>query len=149
MRKNMAKKKARPVKRKLDVDRPYNSGEWTKSRFFGFIRSALRSASTRWQPKFDCLKAAYFDTRMNEKTKRVSKHYKCALCKSIYPGKEIQIDHIIPAGSLREFEDLPSFAQRLFCEASGFRALCITCHSQVTAEEKLRVSNSLKDTEDL
>ena len=142
----MTKKK---TVRRTAAPKTRNAGTMSESAFWTFIRSALRSASTRWQPKFDCLKAAYFDTRMNEKTKRVSKHYKCALCKSIYPGKEIQIDHIIPAGSLREFEDLPSFAQRLFCEASGFRALCITCHSQVTAEEKIRVSNSLKDTEDL
>lgn len=149
MRKNMSKKKAKPVKRRLDVARPYNNGTWTKSRFFGFIRSALRSASSRWQPKFDCLKAAYVDTRVNKKTNRASKHYKCAICKDVYPGKEIQIDHILPAGSLRDFEDLPSFAKRLFCEASGFRALCIKCHQQVTAEEKLRSSSNSEDIQDL
>jgi hypothetical protein len=149
MRKNMAKKKLKkPIKRRLDLERPYNSGTWTKSRFFGFIRSALRSASSRWQPKFDCLKAAYVDTRINTKTNRASKHYKCAICKGVFPGKEVQVDHIIPAGRLADFNDLPSFAERLFCEAHGFRALCITCHQQVTAEEKLRVANSSKDTQD-
>lgn len=143
MKKNTVKRKP---KRKLDVERPYNNGTWTKSRFFGFIRSALRSASSRWQPKFDCLKAAYVDTRINPKTNRASKHYKCAICRGAYPGKEVQVDHIIPAGSLRDFNDLAGFAQRLFCEASGFRALCITCHQKVTEEEKARLSSNSGDT---
>lgn len=141
----MAKKKAvRKIARK-DIPRPYNGGTWTSSRYFYFIRSALRKASTRWPPKFECLKAAFVDSRINKKTGRVSKHYRCANCLGIFPSKEIQVDHITPAGSLTKFDDLPGFTERLFCEVDGFRALCLDCHHEVTQAEK---SSSFQDTED-
>lgn len=141
----MAKKKATKKVARRDIERPYNGGTWSSSRYFTFIRSALRSASTRWPPKFECLKAAYVDTRINKKTGRMSKHYRCAMCFSVFPTKEVQVDHITPAGSLTRFDDLPGFAERLFCEINGFRVLCLQCHHQVTQAEK---SNNLKDIED-
>jgi len=48
-------------------------------------------------------------------------------------GKEIQVDHVEPCGSLKTFEDLPGFVRRLFCEADGLQVLCkANCHRRKT-----------------
>lgn len=50
--------------------------------------------------------------------------------------KETQIDHINPAGRLKDYSDLPGFVERLFCEADGLRLLCLDCHQKHTNEER-------------
>lgn len=47
--------------------------------------------------------------------------------------KEVEVDHIVPCGTLKCVEDLPGFVTRLFCEADGFQVLCkANCHSKKT-----------------
>jgi len=50
--------------------------------------------------------------------------------------KETQVDHIVSCGSLRSFEDLPGFTERLLCEASGLQIVCKACHQAKTNEER-------------
>jgi hypothetical protein len=130
------------TKKLLDIEKPYCNGEWTKARFFQFIRSALRQASSRWKPKYQCLKEAETAKVINKKTGRIAMHYQCSMCYGEFPRKEVNADHIIPAGSLNDFNDLPGFAQRLFCEVNGFRVLCVNCHAKVTKEQKSKDSRS-------
>ena len=105
---------------------------WTESRYWSFIRSALRQAYSRYPAKFQAKKAA-------ERTvtgKRHKYEYKCAECSKWFQGKEVQVDHIEPAGSLKSYNDLAGFAERLFCEADGMQVLCKSCHGVKTAEER-------------
>jgi 5-methylcytosine-specific restriction endonuclease McrA len=105
---------------------------WTKSRYFGFIRSALRSAFNRYPPKFKAKKAA-------EKTVKGMKHrfeYKCAQCKQWFKGVEVEVDHKVPAGSLKEYDDLGEFCRKLFCEVDDLQVLCKGCHKTKTAQER-------------
>lgn len=111
-------------------------GQWTEARFFSFIRSALRRSSSRWAPAFACLRAAETGKKVNEKTGRIAMHYRCSECGNELPRKEVAIDHIVEAGTLRSFDDLPGFAERLFCEADGFQILCVPCHAIKTNEAK-------------
>lgn len=107
---------------------------WTEARYFGFIRSALRRAFTRY-PIGHVVK----NTARRPYTgpnKRQKYEYQCDLCREWYSGKETQVDHIEPCGTLRTFADLAGFVERLFCEPDGLRVLCIDCHKQVTAEQK-------------
>ena len=107
---------------------------WTESKFFSFIRSALRRAFTKYPNKYKALNAA----------RRVKKHakgrqkweYRCASCTRFYAGKSVQVDHIIPAGSLRSFSDLPDFCSRLFCSVEGLQVLCHRCHTVKTNTER-------------
>jgi hypothetical protein len=47
------------------------------------------------------------------------------------------VDHIIPAGSLRCYEDVEGFITRLFCGSDGFQILCPDpCHSAKTLADK-------------
>ena len=50
--------------------------------------------------------------------------------------KETQVDHIVSCGSLRSFEDLPGFTERLLCETSGLQVVCKKCHQKKTNEER-------------
>lgn len=60
-------------------------------------------------------------------------HYRCAKCGGDFPRKEVEIDHIVECGSLRSFDDLPGFVQRLFVEKEGFAILCKeNCHHRKT-----------------
>ena len=104
---------------------------WTESRYFGFIRSALRSAFNRYPPKYQAKKAA---CRPKKGHKRFE--YQCADCKKWFPNNAVQVDHINPAGSLKTFEELPGFCERLFCEPEDLQVLCKPCHQVKTNKER-------------
>ena len=117
------------------VPRTRAGNTWTEARYWQFIRSALRQAYSRYPVKFQVKKEA-------ERTVEGCRHkyeYKCAECSGWFTNKEIQVDHIEPAGKLSSYEDIAGFAERLFCEADGMQVLCLECHqSKTNAERKAR-----------
>lgn len=115
------------------VPRTRAGEEWTEARFFSFIRSGLRQMSRRWPP---IVRQAIHKARRPYKgpNKRQKWEVQCAACEAWYKAAEVQVDHIIPCGSLKSFSDLPGFAERLFCEADGLRVLCKPCHKKRTEE---------------
>jgi hypothetical protein len=122
------------AKRKL-LDRPYSSGTLTSAGFFGMIRSALRRLSIRWKPRNDYLLSV---RRPKVGGGRSKWEYECQICKSWFIRAHIEVDHILACGSLKSFDDIGPFVQRLLCEKDGFRALCKGCHNQITQKERLR-----------
>lgn len=62
--------------------------------------------------------------------------YKCAECGEWHQGKNVQVDHIVPAGPLSSYEDIAGFAENLFCEASGMQVMCKPCHQLKTNAER-------------
>jgi hypothetical protein len=44
--------------------------------------------------------------------------------------KETAVDHIVPCGSIKCFEDIGPFVQRLLCEMDDLRVLCTKCHTR-------------------
>ena len=115
-------------------------GRWSEAKFFGFIRSALRSASVRWPPKADAIRAARKPYVGPNKRQKWTCH--CALCGKWHKLSDLQADHITPCGSLRCFDDLAGFVERMFCEQDGFRILCKPCHKTITAIERARIKES-------
>lgn len=99
--------------------------DWSESKFWGFIRSGLRSKWQRWPPKWEALKSA-----------RHGKEYQCEQCRMLWKQRHVQVDHIIPAGSLRCAEDLPGFVSRLFVGPDKLRVLCLDCHKAITKEQR-------------
>lgn len=126
----MPKKKI--VKSKTPKTR--NAGTMTESAFWSFIRSALRQKSRWWKP----ISQAKLKAKRKYKgpNKRQKFEYQCNVCKDWYPDKEINVDHIIPAGTLRCANDLPGFVERLFCEIDNLQVLCNVCHNKKTQNEK-------------
>jgi len=110
--------------------------EWSTARFFSFVRSALRQAWSRYPPKYKVLENA--SRPYVGPDKRQKKEYKCAICNNWHKRTNVEVDHIIPAGQLRTFADLPGFVERLFTSVEMLRVLCKPCHLVVTAEEKKR-----------
>jgi 5-methylcytosine-specific restriction endonuclease McrA len=107
---------------------------WTTARYFSFIRSALRQAWRKYPVKFQVLNEA---KRPYEGTdKRTKFVYQCNECKELFKGSEVQVDHIKPAGSLKDYTDLPAFVENLFCEADNLQVLCKACHDVKTKEER-------------
>ena len=120
--------------KKPRVAKPRNAGTMTESAFWSFIRSALRQKSRWWKPITQCkLKARRPYKGPN---KRQKFEYQCKQCQQWFPDKQVNVDHITPAGTLRCANDLPGFVERLFCEIDGLQVLCSKCHDKKTKQEK-------------
>lgn len=126
-------------KRVSKVPKTRNAGTMTEASFWAFIRSTLRNKSRWWKPITLC--------KQNSKRpykgplKRQKFEYQCNACKNWFPEKEINVDHVVPAGSLNNAQDLPGFVERLFCEVDGLQILCKTCHDDKTLKEKQSKKN--------
>lgn len=129
----MAKKKAAKP-RKNAAPKTRNAGTMTESAFWSFIRSALRQKSRWWKPIGEAKQAAKraYKGRGNQR----KWEYQCAECLNWFADKEVNVDHRIPAGTLRCADDLPGFVERLFCEVDNLQVLCSTCHNKKTQDEK-------------
>lgn len=124
----------KPTKRASKVVKTRNAGTMTESAFWSFIRSALRQKSRWWKPITECkMKARRAYKGPN---KRQKFEYQCNTCKLWFPEKKINVDHMVPAGSLNTGQDLPGFVERLFCEQENLQVLCETCHDKKTKLEK-------------
>lgn len=121
---------------KKKVDKPRNAGSMTESAFWSMIRSTLRRRSMFWKPVQQVKKEA--SRPYTGENKRIKFEYQCSICGEWHFGKDIEVDHIIPAGTLTCAEDLPSFVEKLFCEKDGLRVLCSDCHSTITNIQKKR-----------
>jgi len=126
------------------VPRTRNNGTMTESMFWGTIRSALRQKSRWFKPNAEAKKRARIPYKGPNKRRKWS--YICKSCKKHFMDKEVAVDHIVPAGTLRCADDLPQFVERLFCEVDGLQVLCKTCHDKKTKKdkEKLKKQRMLK-----
>lgn len=124
-----------------------NGGKWTESKFNSFIKSALRAASSRWPPKFEAINNAYIGKKINTKSGREAKHYKCNCCWGEFPASEIQVDHIQPViDPFVGFISWDEVVKRMFCEVEGFQVVCKACHKEKTNVER-RQAKERKDNE--
>jgi len=116
------------------VPRTRAGGTWTEAAFWGYLRSGLRQLSKRWPPR----RQALIDARVPYEGPNTRRkwEYLCAKCKRLHHGRHVQVDHVVPCGSLRSWEDLAPFAQRLFCEVEGFQVLCKSCHHRGTQAQR-------------
>ena len=119
--------------RKIRTPRTRNNGTMTESMFSSMIRSLLRGKSKHWRPVGECKKHARKTYRGPNKRQKFE--YECKICHNWFPEKMIQVDHIIPAGSLTCAEDLPGFVNRLFVEVEGLQTVCSECHNIKTKNE--------------
>ena len=103
-------------------------------KFFSWLRSQLRRISMKWRPRSEAKNAA----RRNYKgpNRRQKYEYQCAMCREWFAGKQVQVDHIVPCGSLNSYDDLSDFVERLFCAKEGFRVLCTPCHQATTNKQR-------------
>ena len=116
------------------VERTRNAGTMTESMFWSMIRSALRNKSRWWKPITECKKKSR--RKYVGPNKRQKFEYRCNDCSGWFSEKNIAVDHIIPAGQLNNYNDLPGFVERLFCESENLQCLCEFCHNKKTKNER-------------
>ena len=68
--------------------------------------------------------------------KRTKWEYQCNECNNWFKTKDVEVDHIESAGSLKSYDDLAGFCERLFCEEENLQVVCKPCHKQITQEER-------------
>ena len=107
---------------------------WTTARYFSFIRSALRRAWTKYPVRYQVMDKA--KQPYKGKDKRTKWVYQCNSCRGTFKSTEVNVDHITPAGTLRDYSDLPQFVKNLFCEADNLQVLCKKCHDTKTKEDR-------------
>lgn len=107
---------------------------WSSAKWWGFLRAKLRNAFTRWPPKYEVLTDAR--RKYTGKSKQQKWEFRCNICKDWYKQADVEVDHIVACGPLKTWEDLPVFAERLFCSKEGLQVVCKTCHRTKTNEER-------------
>ena len=120
--------KKKTVIRKSRVVKTRNAGTMSEVQFFQWIRQVLRKASMYWKPISQVRKEAQVDYKGPNKRRKYS--YVCSSCKKEYASTEINVHHKLECGSLKTFDDLPGFVERLFCEKELLSVLCKNCHNE-------------------
>lgn len=115
-------------------------GRWTEARYRAHIINALRSASTRWAPKHDCINSAFVRQGPNPATGRMCKLHRCTKCRRLFPKNQMRADHVEPVvDPARGFTTWDDYIARMFVEQDGYQAICIVCHKGKTdTERKIR-----------
>lgn len=122
-------------KRVSRVPRTHNAGTWTTAQYWQAIRSCLRRLSRFWKPAQAALIVARFPCKGPNGQKWA---YLCHDCKKPFPRKQVQIDHVVPCGTLTDFEHVGEFIRRLTPEEAGAYAIrCIACHGKKTEAERV------------
>lgn len=133
-------KPAKPKSKRVLVPRTRNDGTMTEAMFWGWVRSSLRRMSQRWRPIYGVLKDCKRPATPEDHRvwgKRIKFTHQCSVCNQWFPKKEVEVDHIIPCGSLRSVEDVGPFVLRMLCERPGLRVVCTSCHHTITQSAKV------------
>lgn len=118
------------------VPRTRNDGTMTEAAFWSWVRSGLRKMSMRWRPIYGTLnnhKRLCTDEDRRKWGNRVKYVHQCMICKEWWPRKMVEVDHDPPCGSIKCFEDIGPFMERMLTERGpNLRPLCKPCHKEVT-----------------
>lgn len=119
------------------VPRTRNNFTETDSMHMGKIRAGLRNISRWWKPFQVALREASVKCNIGGRIKTL---YKCCKCKRMLVRQSVEVNHIIPVGSLKSYADLPGFCERLFVEdTSLLEVVCKECHAEITKEQRKKV----------
>lgn len=103
------------------------TGTMTEAQWLAWVRSALRSKWLKWPPRAQAIERARRPYKGPNKLQKWE--VQCAMCAGWFKLKEIEVDHYPhDAGSIRSFEDIGPFVNRLYCEVGNLRVLCVPCH---------------------
>lgn len=91
-----------------------------------FIINLLRRGTYRYPPRNEVLKRARVERGV----------YKCEKCSKLVDRHDITLDHILPVvDPLVGYVNWDVYISRMYCDESGFAAICTTCHDVKTAGE--------------
>lgn len=113
--------------KKSRVPKTRAGGTMTESAYWAKLRSCLRRGFRFWKPMVDAKHAA---RRPNQSDNpRLRWEFLCAECGGWFPDKQVEVHHKVPCGSLKRYEDLPGFVERLTAEdVNSYQVVCRPCH---------------------
>ena len=118
------------------AEKTRNGNTLSESEYFSKIRSGLRNTFRYWKPAMECLNKS--KRKYVGDNKRQKFEYKCNCCGEYFKRDDVNIDHIIPAGSLRTYDDIVPFLKRLTAEdPKNYQVLCRECHKVKTSVERV------------
>lgn len=106
----------------------------TKAKYFTWVRGILRAGWNKAPQKIEVLRRKRFMID-NPSPRGKSRIWggRCEQCGNIFPQSQLQVDHIVEAGKLNDWEDVEGFVKRLLGVTSDdLRLLCKPCHSIIT-----------------
>lgn len=124
----------------------------SQAEFYTYLRGCLRRAWVRHPNKIKKIHAVRFqadrldkngEVMLDKKTGKPKKvwHCSCELCGHKGKMSEFQVDHILAAGALTCYDDLPSFALRLlYVNEDDLRVVCKKCNSILAYADKQGVT---------
>ena len=137
-----------PDEPKKKEGKVFDHGTKTRAAFFGQLRSDMRKRWMYSKVRAAALKEASVSTKTTL----------CSECQHVVPktvlkfdkegepvldakGKQkrrsnVDVDHLDPVGTLRCYEDINGFYERLWCPIEGLRVLCKPCHHEITHAKK-------------
>ena len=107
--------------------------------FDAWVRGHLRRGWSRYPLKNAKLKNARLRAPIGRFDKTIWA-IECEMCGELFPQNQIQVDHIVEAGSLRGEGGLDGFIERLFPPQEGMALLCHPCHTVKTLANKRGIS---------
>lgn len=113
----------------------------TKPKFWSWVRGGLRRALWNTHPsKIDLIKEKRFKAPLGVNDKEVW-CCTCTMCGDVKRQTECQVDHIVPAGSLKSVKDLEPFITRLaFISPEDLRVVCKWCNSVLSYADRQGIS---------
>ena len=114
---------------------------WPKQiNFMTYLRGCLRKAWSNNPIKITVLKKNR--KQIKNPNPKGNKEYvwgfNCTMCHKEYVIAEGQVDHITPAGSLKEISDIQGFVERLLCVTEeDLRLVCKGCNSALAMSQRL------------
>lgn len=116
--------------RKSKAPKEFNRHRW--------LINQLRRLTLRYPPAFNYINSKkttyYIKSKKGKDLKRVK--FNCDKCgKQDLKRKEVELDHKVPVVKSEGFQDIGTFLERLFCDASNFWLICKNCHYNKSLEE--------------
>lgn len=106
----------------------------TQAAYFAWVRGQIRRGLWSRNPIKNYIKRQA--RKPAPKGSRAKFVITCEFCRKDHAQTKIEVDHIIPAGSLKNWEDIGPFMQRMLNPSGGYRLLCKPCHKTHTYAEK-------------
>lgn len=103
-----------------------------------FIISQLRGSFRKYPIKYEVLREAATEKKVNPDTGRIAQHYRCNGCKKEFVQSSVQVDHIVPVMKATGFDTWDDYINSLFCSKDNLQVLCLGCH-------RIKTNNENKD----
>lgn len=124
---------------------PVGSKIWkNQAAFMVFLRGLLRRGWNHHPLKLEKIKKdRYQIPNPNPRGRKPTVWgFDCACCGKTYPiAKECQVDHIVPAGSLINIEDIQGFVERLLVVTEdNLRLVCKACNGTLAYADRQNIT---------